>query len=102
MFRKEIAEDEAMIFVFSRPHQTAFYMRNTVVPLSCAYIDSEGVVLEIHNLMPLDETPVQAQSDRIQYVLETKQGWLERNRVGIGAVIRTERGSLSETFFAGQ
>jgi uncharacterized protein len=102
MFRRDIAENEGMIFVFARPHQAAFYMRNTTVPLSCAYIDTEGIILEIHNLVPLDETPVQANSDRVQYVLETKQGWFERNRVGIGAVIRTERGTLSETFFPGQ
>ena len=102
MFRKDIAENEGMIFVFPRPHRTSFYMRNTTVPLSCAYIDSEGVILEIHPLMPLDETPVEADSDRVQYVLETKQGWFERNQVGIGAVIRTERGSFSETFFPRQ
>ncbi len=102
MFRKDIAENEGMIFVFSQPHRASFYMRNTIVPLSCAYIDSEGVILEIHHLRPLDETPIQANSDRVQYVLETKQGWLERNQVGIGAMIRTERGSLNETFLSGQ
>ena len=100
MFRKEIAENEAMLFVFARPYQASFYMRNTIVPLSCAYIDSEGVILEVHNLKPLDETPVEAASTRVQFVLETKQGWFERNNIALGSVVRTEHGSLADTFLA--
>lgn len=99
MFRKEMAENEAMIFVFGAPHRAAFYMRNTSLPLSCAYIDSEGVVLEIHDLKPLDETPITAGSENVRYVLETKQGWFERNKVAVGTVIRSESGALNETFF---
>ena len=99
MYRKEMGENDGMVFVFPRPHRTAFYMRNTVVPLSAAYIDPEGIILEIHDLKPLDETPVEAGSDNIQFVLETPQGWFKKNNIGIGTVIRTERGSLLQTFF---
>lgn len=99
MFRKEIADNEGMLFIFARPHQAAFYMRNTLVALSCAYIDSEGVILEIHDLKPLDETPVEAASARVQYVLETKQGWFAKNNIGLSTVIGTEHGSLADTFF---
>ena len=99
MFRKEMAESEGMLFVFAAPSRRAFYMKNTVLPLSCAYIDSEGAILEIRDLKPLDETPVEAGTDQVQYVLETKQGWFERNKVGVGTLVRTERGSLRETFF---
>lgn len=99
MFRKEMAEHEGMLFVFGRPHQASFWMRNTLIPLSCAYIDPEGMILEIREMKPLDETPIEAKSDRVQYVLETPLGWFERNQVNVGAVVRTERGSLSETYF---
>ena len=74
-------------------------MRNTVIPLSAAYIDPEGTILELHDLKPLEETPVEAGSDNIQFVLETPQGWFKKNNIGVGTVIRTERGSLQETFF---
>ena len=97
MFRTNLAESEAMLFVFRFPHRTSFYMKNTIVPLSCAYIDSEGIIREIHDLQPLNENPVEAASDEIQYVLEVKQGWFERNRVPVGTLVRTERGSLAET-----
>ena len=99
MFRTNLAENEAMLFVFPAPYRTSFYMRNTTVPLSAAYIDPDGTILEIHDLKPLEEKSVEAASDKIQYVLEVKQGWFKRNNVGLGAVIRTEHGSLTETFF---
>jgi uncharacterized membrane protein (UPF0127 family) len=99
MFRTQMAENEAMLFVFPRPHQASFYMRNTLVPLSCAYIDPDGVILEIHDMKPKDETSIEAATDQVQFVLEVKQGWFQRNNVGSGAVVRTEKGSLLETFF---
>lgn len=99
MFRDKMEETEGMLFIFGRPHRASFYMRNTYVPLSLAYIDSEGAILEIHDAKPLDETPIFARSEQVQYVLEMKQGWFDRNGVRVGMVVRTEHGSLPETFF---
>jgi uncharacterized protein len=99
MFRTEMAEDEAMLFLFDHPHRASFWMKNTLLPLSCAYIDSEGTILEIRELKPHDETPVVAASDNVRFVLETKQGWFERHKIGPGTVIRTQHGSLAATFF---
>jgi uncharacterized membrane protein (UPF0127 family) len=99
MFRKEMGENEGMLFVFAAPSQVSFWMRNTLLPLSCAYIDPAGVIVEIHDMKPLDETPIEAASSQIQYVLEMKQGWFERNQIAIGTSIRTERGTLAETYF---
>ncbi len=100
MFRTEMAENEAMLFVFAAPHRASFYMKNTLIPLTCAYIDSEGVILEIHDMKPKDETAIEAGTDQVQYVLETKQGWFARHNVSTGTVVRTERGSLAQSFFA--
>jgi uncharacterized membrane protein (UPF0127 family) len=99
MFRKEMPENDGMLFVFLRPHRTTFYMRNTYIPLSCAYIDPEGTILEIHDMKPLDESPILAKTDDIQYVLEMNQGWFQRNDIQVGTVVRTEAGSLRDTFF---
>ncbi len=99
MFRKEMAENEGMLFVFQQPYRGSFYMRNTYLPLSGAYLDRDGVIQEIHDMKPLDETPIEASSDQIQFVLETRQGWFARHQVKVGSVVRTERGSLMETFF---
>jgi uncharacterized membrane protein (UPF0127 family) len=98
MFRTNMAENEAMLFVFPYPHQASFWMMNTYVPLSAAYIDPEGVILEIHKLEPLNTNAVEAATDRIQYVLETTQGWFDRHNVRTGMVVRSEYGPLKSTF----
>ena len=101
MYRTNMAENEAMIFVFP-PEQIgpkSFYMRNCVVPLSAAYITPEGTIAEIVDLHPGNEVGVQSKSSNLQFVLEVPQGWFLRHNIRTGAVIRTERGSLQETFF---
>ncbi len=99
MHRTEMAEAEGMLFIFRGPHRASFYMRNTKIPLSGAYIDPEGVILEVRDMKPLDETPIEAATDRVQFVLEMNQGWFVRNGVNPGTVVTTERGTLRETFF---
>ena len=99
MFRTNIADNEAMLFVSSIPHATSFWMKNVPIPLSAAYIDPEGAILELHEFKPHDTNAVVSASSRIQYVLETSQGWFDRHNVRTGMVIRTERGTLRETFF---
>ena len=99
MFRTNMAENEAMLFVFSDAGPRNFYMRNCTVPLTAAYINPDGVIEEFAKLDPGDTNGVGSKSWNIQYVLELPQGWPERHNVRTGAVVRTERGSLSQTFF---
>jgi uncharacterized protein len=98
MWRTNMAETEGMLFVFSAPEPRAFYMRNTYVPLSAAYIDPEGIIQEIHDLQPLNETPVQSKSANIQFVLEVPQGWFKRHGISTGMLVRTQHGELKNTF----
>jgi uncharacterized membrane protein (UPF0127 family) len=88
-----------MIFVFPQPMQAAFWMKNCPESISAAYIDPNGVIQEIHHLEKNDTNAVVAASSNIQYVLETSDGWFRRHNVTTGMVIRTEKGSLQETFF---
>ncbi|MEW6157320.1 MAG: DUF192 domain-containing protein [Verrucomicrobiota bacterium] len=99
MFRTNMAEMEGMLFVFPEPYRTSFWMKNTLVPMTCAYIDSAGVIQELHDMTPLDENPIYAAKDNIQYVLEMNRNWFSRHGVSTGAVVRTPKGSLSQTFF---
>jgi uncharacterized membrane protein (UPF0127 family) len=99
MFRTNLDENSGMIFVFARPYQVAFWMKNCTVPLSAGYIDPQGELREIHDLEPQNTNSVVAQSDDIQFVLEVNQGWFKRHQVGAGVFVRTERGTLQETFF---
>lgn len=99
MFRTNMTEHEAMLFVFNSPGARNFYMRNCTVPLTAAYINPDGVIEEFAKLDPGDTNGVQSKSWNIQYVLELPQGWPDRHNVRTGAVVRTERGSLQQTFF---
>jgi uncharacterized protein len=101
MFRTNLAENAAMLFPFAVPHRAAFYMKNTTVPLSAGFIDPEGVIQEIRDLKPLDETTVEASFDQVQYVLEVNQGWFLRHGISTGAVVRAAQGPLKGLFSFG-
>jgi uncharacterized membrane protein (UPF0127 family) len=98
MWRTNILETDAMIFVLPFPQRASFWMTNCPESLSAAYIAPDGVIQEIHHLEKNTAVPVVAASDNIQFVLEVKDGWFARHNIAEGAVIRTERGSLAETF----
>jgi len=98
MFRTNLLENEAMIFAFPDARPRSFYMRNCTVPLTAAYINSDGVIEEFVKLEPGNEVGVPSKSQNIQFVLELPRGWPERHNVRTGAVVRTEVGTLRETF----
>ena len=80
MYRKELKDGNGMIFVFERDEIMSFWMKNTLVPLSIAYIAYDGRILEIHDMQPGDLNPVRS-SRSARYALEVPQGWFDR--VGI-------------------
>ena len=88
MFRERLAEGEGMLFVLDRPQQAGFWMKNTRLPLSLAYLDPDGVVLELHDLRPHDLNAVWSATDRVQYAIEAPQGWFARHGVRPGDVVR--------------
>jgi uncharacterized protein len=87
MFRDSLPEDHGMLFIFDQPKKASFWMRNTKIPLSIAYADSDGKILEIKSMNPLDETVVPSRSDEVDYALEVNQGWFTRHGITSGAKI---------------
>ena len=87
MFRDSLPEDRGMLFLFEQPKKASFWMRNTKIPLSIAYIDSTEKILEIKSMSPLDETVVPSSSDQVAYALEVNQGWFVRHGISSGAKI---------------
>ena len=81
MGRKELAEGKGMLFVFREPQAMNFWMRDTLVPLSIAYINAAGVIREIHELKPLDETAARSAFRDLLYALEVPQGWFQKNNI---------------------
>ena len=83
MFRRHLPAHKGMLFVFPTDEIRGFWMKNTYVPLSVAYIDYEGVIREIYDLQPHD---LQAVTSRFpfRYALEVKQGLFKKLGVKIG------------------
>jgi uncharacterized membrane protein (UPF0127 family) len=75
-----------MLFVFPSPDNVAFFMRDTFVPLDLAYVRADGTVAEVHELEPLDETPVPS-GEPVLYALEVYRGTLAANGVGVGSTL---------------
>jgi uncharacterized membrane protein (UPF0127 family) len=98
MYRTNIQDTDSMLFVLPVPQRASFWMKNCPESISCAYISPDGVIQEIHHLEKNDTNPVLAATDNIQFVLETSDGWFGRHNVNTGTVIRTEKGSLADTF----
>jgi len=99
MFRTNVTDESAMLFVFAQPYQVSFWMKNCPDSLSAAYISPDGVIQEIHHLEKYNTNSVVAAKPDIQYVLEVNDGWFQRHNVNTGMLIRTELGSLQHTFF---
>lgn len=102
MFRTNMGENEGMLFALPYTQRAQFWMKNCPLPLSAAYIDPEGIILEIHDLQPFNTNAVFAATDNIRFVLETPQGWFQRHQINTGVAVATERGPLMQTFFRGR
>ncbi len=99
MFRTNMADNEGMIFLLPQPMRASFWMKNCTLPLSAAYIDPDGTIVEIHALQPGDTNSVVANVDNVLYVLETPQGWFQKHGISTGAAVVTEKGPLAKTFW---
>jgi len=84
MFRKSLASDSGMVFVMGQVAPVGFWMKNTEVPLTIAYIDAAGVIKELHDLQPHNEKPVPSRFPNIAYALEMPQGWFSKNNIWPG------------------
>jgi len=85
MYREELPEDQGMLFVFSEQRVLSFWMRNTFIPLDIAFIDSEGKIVDIQRMEPLDESKLYVSAAPAQYALEVNAGWFERHGVKVGS-----------------
>jgi uncharacterized membrane protein (UPF0127 family) len=102
MFRRTMGTNDGMIFnldyLGNSGGPAGFWMKNCFVPLDVAYINPAGIIEEIHPLQVQDTNTVYSKANNIRFALETPQGWFNQHHIGPGMAIRTERGSLMQTF----
>jgi uncharacterized membrane protein (UPF0127 family) len=92
MYRRELAEDAGMLFVFPEAAPRTFWMKNTLIPLDMLFIDEAGVVAGVvRDAEPLTLTPRGPGPEiRARWVLEVRGGWAARHGVEPGARVRLE------------
>jgi uncharacterized membrane protein (UPF0127 family) len=86
-FRQTLPEDAGMLFIFPSPRRLSFSMKDASIPLSIAYIQPDGKIVQIRPMQPYDETPVTSLSDAVTYALLVNQGWFQRHGISAGTVI---------------
>ena len=85
MYRTTLGENRGMLFVYPDERELSFWMKDTLIPLSIAFIDSERRIIDIQDMKPLDdEPPHYVSAEPAQYALEVNQGFFEKGGVKVG------------------
>ena len=86
MFREQLGEREGMLFVLEQEQNVSFWMRDTPLALSIAFIDARGVIVHVADMVPYSEAPVPSRFP-VRYALEVNQGAFERAGIEVGALV---------------
>lgn len=90
MNRTSMGTDEGMLFIFEAPQKLSFWMKDTFIPLSIAYLDENRVIKEIHHMKP--QNMMERNQDlrgypslcECQFAIEVNQGWFDKNNIIVG------------------
>ena len=83
MHRKEMPQQEGMIFVFEEPSQQCFWMKNTLLPLTAAFVADDGTIVNLADMKP-QTTDSHCSVKPVRYVLEMNQGWFAKKGIKAG------------------
>lgn len=87
MFRKQLPADRGMLFVFPESDYHTMWMENTYIPLSVAFLDERGVILNIADMTPRTQREHRA-AGRAKFALEVNQGWFAQHCIKTGERVR--------------
>lgn len=83
MFRKEMPQSEGMLFVFEQAATQCFWMKNTVLPLTAAFVADDGTIVNLADMKP-QTTDSHCSTQPVRYVLEMNQGWFGKKGIKAG------------------
>lgn len=84
MHRTRMPDNAGMLFILDGKSRASFWMKDTALPLSIAFLDAQGTILQIADMQPFDQTAVRSDSDRVAFALEMNRHWFSLNRVKTG------------------
>jgi uncharacterized protein len=83
MWRKSMPQSEGMLFVFEQPAQQCFWMKNTLIPLTAAFLADDGSIVNLADMKPQTTDP-HCSKQPVRYVLEMNQGWFAKKGLKAG------------------
>ncbi len=83
MYRKSLGKNEGMLFIFSGEEIHSFWMKNTLIPLSIAFIKEDGTIVHIEDMEPQTEMSHSSKYP-VKYALEVNKGWFKENNITVG------------------
>ena len=83
MFRDELDKNSGMLFIFDNERILSFWMKNTKIPLSIAFINSDKIIVDMQDMQPLTETEHTSRFPAI-YALEVNKGWFRNHNIKVG------------------
>ncbi len=83
MFRKDMPQQEGMIFIFEALSQQCFWMKNTLLPLTAAFVADDGTIVNLAD-MKAQTTDSHCSTQPVRYVLEMNQGWFAKKGIKAG------------------
>jgi uncharacterized membrane protein (UPF0127 family) len=86
MYREKLRQNEGMVFLFGAPAGVCMWMKNTLLPLSVAFIDTAGKIVNIEDMKP-QTTNSHCAKKPIAYALEMNAGWFKQKNIRAGSVI---------------
>lgn len=87
MHRTEMESNQGMLFIFDRLGVQCFWMKNTLLPLTAAFLNDQGKIVNMSDMSPQTETP-HCSKEPVRYVLEMNQGWFAKRGIKEGAVVK--------------
>ena len=84
MYRRDLGPDEGMIFIFDQAEEANFWMKNTPLPLSIAFLDEKKVVLNIDEMAPYDEHTFHRSKGKAAFAVEANKNWFEAKGIRAG------------------
>jgi uncharacterized protein len=86
MFREKLDKDQGMLFIYPQDQYLSFWMKNTKIPLSIAFMNSSGEITQIESMSPYSLTS-HVSKDKGRYALEMEEGWFRKNWVKVGSKV---------------
>ena len=83
MHTKNLSRDQGMLFSYPQDRILTFWMKNTTIPLSIAFIDKNKKIVQIEDLEPLSEESIES-NQKVKWALEVNKGWFSKNNIKIG------------------